>query len=207
EDPEAITEEMTDAIGVSAPDEATLVVELNFPASYFLSMTPMWTLAATPEWAIVEHGDVWTEAGNIVTNGRYVLAEWVHNVRRTVLRNPLMPEDMQGAGNIERYVVSVVPDTSTGYALWLNGEVDQTTLPNEEIQAHLEDFSEETIQVPTLAVFYIAFRTTKAPFDDAHVRRAFGAAFDRETYVNEVIQGQGLPMKHFAPPGIFGAPP
>jgi ABC-type transport system substrate-binding protein len=30
---------------------------------------------------------------------------------------------------------------------------------------------------------------------------------DRETFVRDVRQGQGLPMKHFAPPGIFGAPP
>ncbi len=207
EDPEAISEELTAAIGVEAVDEATLTIELNFPASYFLTMTPMWTLTATPEWAIAEHGDVWTEAGNIVTNGRYVLSEWVHNVRRTAIRNPLTPEDMRGVGNIEKYVVSVVPDTSTGYALWLNNEVDISGLPDEELQTHLEEFSDETIQVPDLAVFYISFRMTKAPFDDVHVRRAFGAAFDRATFVTEVRQGQGLPMKHFAPPGIFGAPP
>jgi oligopeptide transport system substrate-binding protein len=206
EDPAAIPEELTAAIGVNAVDEATLTIELNFPASYFLSMTPMWTLAATPEWAIAENGDVWTEAGNIVTNGRFVLSEWVHNVRRTVLRNPLMPTDMQGDGNIEKHVVSVVPDTSTGYALWLNNEIDQTGIPDEELQTHLADFAEETIQVPNLTVYYISFRMTKAPFDDVHVRRAFGAAFDSATFVAEVRQGQGLPMKHFAPPGIFGAP-
>ena len=60
---------------------STLVIELEFAASYFLSMTPMWTLAATPQWAIEEHGEDWIEAGNIVTNGRYVLAEW--DTRRT----------------------------------------------------------------------------------------------------------------------------
>lgn len=207
EDPANIPPEMFDAIGVSAPDESTLVIELAFPASYFLSMTPMWTLTATPEWAIVEHGEEWIEAGNIVTSGRYVLAEWVHGVRRSILRNPNMPEDLRGAGNIERVVANVVPDTSTGYALWLNNEVDISTLPNAEVQAHLEEFPDETLQVPTLTVYYIAFRVTKEPFDDPLVRRAFSAAFDRATFVDVVIQGQGLPMTHFAPPGIFGAPP
>lgn len=207
EDPANIPPEMFDAIGVSAPDESTLVIELAFPASYFLSMTPMWTLSASPEWTIVEHGEEWIEAGNIVTNGRYVLAEWVHGVRRSILRNPIMPEDLRGGGNIERVIANVVPDTSTGYALWLNNEVDISTLPNAEVQAHLEEFPDETLQVPTLGVYYIAFRMTKAPFDDARVRRAFSAAFDRETFVDVVIQGQGLPMTHFAPPGIFGAPP
>ncbi|MGD8633329.1 MAG: peptide ABC transporter substrate-binding protein [Anaerolineales bacterium] len=201
------SQELFDAIGVTAESDDTLVIELEFPASFFLTMTPMWTLAATPQWAIEENGEDWVEAGNIVTNGRYVLAEWVHNVRRTALRNPLMPADMYGAGNIERIIVNVVPDTSTGYALWLNGEVDRSNIPSEELQAHLEQFPDETEQIADLAVFYIAFRMTKEPFDNVHVRRAFSAAFDRELYIESVNQGQGLPMKHFAPPGIFGAPP
>jgi oligopeptide transport system substrate-binding protein len=114
---------------------------------------------------------------------------------------------MQGTGNIEKIETNVVPDTSTGYALWLNNEVETSGIPQAELSAHLEQYADETIQVPDLAVFYIAFRTTKAPFDDARVREAFSAAFDRQTYVDTVIQGQGLPMRHFAPPGIFGAPP
>ena len=207
EDPENIPQELIDAIGVSAPDDATVVIELEFPASYFMSMTPMWTLAAVPQWAIEENGDNWIEAGNIVTNGRYVLDEWVHGVRRTLLRNPLTPADMQGTGNIEKIIANVVPDVSTGYALWLNNEVETSGIPEAELENHLANYPDETVQIADLAVFYIAFRETKPPFDDARVRRAFGAAFDREKYVNEVRQGQGLPMKHFAPPGIFGAPP
>lgn len=197
-----------DAVGVNAPDDATLVVELEFPASYFMTMTPMWTLAATPSWAIEEHGDEWVEAGNIVTNGRFVLSEWVHGVRRQIVRNPLMPEDMQGSGNIQRYVASVVPDNSTGYALWLNNDVDVAgRIPDAELESHLEEFPDETRQVPNLAVFYIGFAQDKPPFDDPHVRRAFSAAYDRGTHVEVVELNQGLPMKHFAPPGIFGAPP
>ena len=207
EDPENIPAELVDAIGVTAVDDATLVIELPFPAAYFLSMTPMWVVAATPQWAIEEYEGNWIEAGNIVTNGRYVLQEWVHGVRRQVLRNPLMPADMQGGGNIERFVTNVVPDTTTGYALWLNGEVETSGIPDAELEAHLAEFNDETVQIPDLAVFYIAFRMTKEPFDNVHVRRAFSAAFDRETFNATVRQGQGLPMKHFAPPGIFGAPP
>jgi oligopeptide transport system substrate-binding protein len=207
EDPEAIPEELWDAIGVSAPDDATLVIELEFPAGYFLSMTPLWTLAAAPQWAIEEFEDNWVEMGNFVGNGRFVLTEWVHNVRRSIIRNPLMPADMYGSGNVEKVVVNVVPDTSTGYALWLNNEVDISNIPDAEVQAHLEQFADETDQIPDLAVFYISFRFTKSPTDNVHVRRALSAAFDRESYVRDVYQNQGLPMIHFAPPGIFGAPP
>ncbi|MCB0183828.1 MAG: peptide ABC transporter substrate-binding protein, partial [Caldilineaceae bacterium] len=205
ENPANIPQAMFDAIGVSAPDDSTLVVKLAFRASYFLSMTPMWTLTATPEWAIVANGNSWIEAGNIVTSGRYVLEEWVHGVHHSIVRNELMPQDLQGAGNIERVITTVVPDSDTGYALWLNNEVDISTLPYAKLAFHLDEYPDETLQVPTLAVYSIAFRTTKPPFDDARVRRAFSAAFDRETFV--AIFLQGLPMRHFAPPGIFGAPP
>ncbi|HDD61062.1 MAG: hypothetical protein DRI65_03545 [Chloroflexota bacterium] len=207
EDPENIPQDLIDAIDVSAPDAETLVINLPQPAAYFLSMTPMWTIAATPQWAIEQYGEEWIEVGNIVTNGRYVLNAWEHGVNRILLRNPLMPDDMKGEGNIEKFVSNVVPDGATGYALWLNNEVETAGIPGGELEAHLATFANETIQVPDLAVFYIAFRMTKAPFDDVHVRRAFAAAYDRVAHVEVIEQGQGLPMKHFAPPGIFGAPP
>lgn len=207
EDPSAVPQELVDAIGVTAPDPGTLVIQLENPTSFFMSMTPMWVLVATPQWAIEAYGEDWTEAGTIVTSGRYVLAEWVHNVRRTFLRNPLMPADMAGSGNIERRIVTVVPDVTTGYSLWLNGQVETSGIPDPELEAHLAAYPDETIQIADLAVFYIAFRQSKPPFDDVRVRRAFSAAFDRATFVQEVRRGQGLPMRHFAPPGIFGAPP
>jgi len=185
----------------------TLVINLAFPASFFMNLATMWPMTATPQWAIEEHGAEWIEAGNIVTSGRFVLESWDHGVSRSALRNPLFPADLAGSGNVERINTNVVPDTNTGYALWLNNEVESSGIPSEELEAHLAEFGDETVQVADLAVFYIAFRTTKAPFDNVHVRRAFSAAFDRETYINEVRQGQGLAMTHFAPPGIFGAPP
>jgi oligopeptide transport system substrate-binding protein len=207
EDVENIPQDMIDAIGVEAVDAETLVVNLAFPASFFMNLATMWPMTAVPQWAIEEHGAEWIEAGNIVTSGRFVLESWEHGVSRSALRNPLFPADLAGSGNVDSYSVNVVPDGNTGYALWLNNEVDQSGIPDEELEAHLADFGDETVQVADLAVFYIAFRETKPPFDDVHVRRAFSAAFDRDTYINEVRQGQGIAMTHFAPPGIFGAPP
>jgi oligopeptide transport system substrate-binding protein len=206
-DPEHIPQALWDAVGVHAPDDGTLVIQLEFPASYFLSMTPLWTLAAVPHWTIEEHGQEWIKPDNIVTNGRFVLQEWKNDVRRIFLRNPLIPADLHGNGNIQRIVFSVLEDCKAGYALWLENKVDASCIPNEQMETHLERFADETDQVTDLSVNYISFRMTKPPFDDPRVRRAFSAAFDRDTFVKEVLKGQGIPMIHFAPPGIFGAPP
>jgi len=207
EDPENIPQELIDAIGVTAVDDATLQIELAFPAGYFLSMTPMWTITAAPQWTIDEWGDDWVEAGRIVTNGLFVLEEWIHDVRRSIVRNPLMPEDMAGEGNIERWVTDVVPDTITQYNLWLNNEADFAPIPPDELQNHLSEFPDGTNQIADLAVFYMAFNEAKPPFDNPLVREAFSAAFDRETFVTDVLQGQGVVQTSFAPPSMFGAPP
>lgn len=197
---------LIEAIGVSALDKETLVIQMEYPTGYFLSLTSMWTMAATPQWTIEAYGEKWTEAGTIVTNGRFVLSEWIHNTRLTVQRNPFMPADMLGEGNIERRVEYIVPDKTEAYGLWLNNQLDTATVPEEELETHLDSFPSESQRVSDHAVFYFGVATTKPPFDDVRVRQAFSAAFDRATYIAEVRQGQGLPMRHFAPPGMFGAP-
>jgi oligopeptide transport system substrate-binding protein len=207
EDPAGIPPERVEAIGVDAPADDKLVIELAFPASYFESMTPMWTLAATPQWAIEEHGEAWIEPGKMVSNGRYVLHEWQRGVRSSLWRNPHLPQDLWGRGNVEQVVTSIVPDETTAYALWLDNEVDTAWIPELELEAHLEEFAGDVDQVPDLSVIYLGFALDKPPLDNVHVRRAFNAAFDRETFSQDVLQGQCLPMRHWAPPGIFGAPP
>src|SRR5712692_8389551 len=66
-------------LGVRAADDRTLVVQLEEPAGYFLALATTWTLYPLPRWAIEQHGDRWTEAGNIVTNGPFKLEAWRHH--------------------------------------------------------------------------------------------------------------------------------
>ncbi|NIP50976.1 hypothetical protein GWN42_04130, partial [candidate division KSB1 bacterium] len=187
----------------NAIDEATLTIELNAPASHFLSMTPMAIMSATPSWTIEEHGETWTEHLKIVTNGRYVLNAWIHNVYTELIRNPIMPMDMGGSGNIVLHMTHVVPDNDTGYDSWLDNHFDLATIPFEELESHLAEFPDQTFQIPSISVYYISFRMTKPPFDNVHVRRALSAAFDRTKFVSELLQDRNLPSNLQSPPGVF----
>ena len=46
-----------DTLGVTAIDEHTVQFTLEAPASYFLSISSMWTLRPVPSWAIDQYGD------------------------------------------------------------------------------------------------------------------------------------------------------
>ncbi|MCB9188656.1 MAG: ABC transporter substrate-binding protein [Flavobacteriales bacterium] len=53
---------------------------------------------------------------------------------------------------------------------------------------------------PDLSTEYYAFICSKAPFDDVRVRQAFNYAIDRNSLLNEVLNGQGTP-------GMYGITP
>ncbi len=208
ESPEELTPEDFETVGVSALDDVTLQIELAESRGYFFSMSAMWTLYAVPVEVIEEFGmQEWYLPENIWTNGAYGLESWERGVKRSVIRNPYYPEDMVGPGNIYRWETSVVEDINTRYALYQDNQSDSTTPPRAEVKAFVEAYPEEAIMVSDLGVYYIGFAYDKPPFDNVHMRRALSALFDREGFVTDVMQGQGIPMIHFAPPGIFGAPP
>ncbi len=213
-DPADVTPETFEMIGVAAPDDTTLTITLSGPYGYFFSMSGMWTLRAVPGEVIDSFGEpvggsAWTRPGSIVTNGPFVLDEWERGVRRVLIRNPLLPADLQGPGNVERIVDTAVDDGGTIYALYQDGQLDLTVLPSAEQQNVLSDpeLSKEVVQQVTLSVFYFGFGHDKAPFDDVHARRAFSASVNRELFVSEIRMGRGVPMMHLVPPGMFGASP
>jgi oligopeptide transport system substrate-binding protein len=76
-----------DTTQVSAPDDTTVVIKLQFAAGYFFSMTPMWMLRPVHQETIEEFGDEWTAPGNIATNGPYFVKEISRGVRRVFVRN------------------------------------------------------------------------------------------------------------------------
>lgn len=204
-----VTDADYDLVQVRALDDSTLEVNLQFSAGYFFSQTPMWMYRPVPRDVIDELGDDWTKPGNIVTNGPFVIDEWVRGVRRVFLRNPYLPEDMRGPGNVERVVQTVVEDAGTTFALYQDNQIDASGVPAAELQSVLSDpqYADQLSQSSDLSAFYFGFAHDKAPFDNVHVRRAFSAAVDRNAFVQEVLQGRGVPMIHLTPPGMFGAPP
>ncbi|GAB4435605.1 MAG: ABC transporter substrate-binding protein [Anaerolineae bacterium] len=205
--PEFITLEALALVGVSAPDPVTLVIRTREPAPWFLAMTPALRPVLLDD--IRRYGDGWTLPGNIVTNGPFVLSGNGPNRQMTLLRaNPHLPADLEGPGNVARVVFDVAPDASAGYALYLEHAVDVSRFSPEEAAAYL--FAgvrpPEALEIPEMRVGYFGFAHDRAPFNDVRVRRAFAAALDREAFVAQALGGVGLPMTHFAPPEVFGAP-
>jgi oligopeptide transport system substrate-binding protein len=197
--------EITDPgqVGVRALDDYTVEFTLEYPAAFFGSMAGTWVNHPVPREAIEKHGDRWVEPGNIWTNGPYMLETWEHDTRVVMVENPIY---YGGKVSIAR-VNWVMLDDYDALALYEEDELDVARVPTDEVErvAADEALIEELYFAPQPCTYYYGFNTTKPPFDDALVRRAFSAAIDRWELVDALFEGSAVPAHTFACPGIFGS--
>ena len=62
-----------DQLGVRAIDDRTLEVRLTAPTPFFLKTLAHATTYPVPQRVVEEHGDAWTQPGNLVGNGAFKL--------------------------------------------------------------------------------------------------------------------------------------
>jgi oligopeptide transport system substrate-binding protein len=196
-----------DDVGVKALDARTVEFTLEHPAGYFPAIAGMWVARPVPAWVIVSAGEKWTEPGTIVSNGPYVMTEWIHGSALDLKKNPFYPQ--ADSVQIEEVHGVMIVEESTAFAMYENGELDTTAVPLSEIERVKADpvLSEEYVNAPSICTYYYGFTNNKAPFDDVRVRKAFSMSVDKLELIENVTKGGQIPAGHFAVPEIiFGAP-
>ncbi len=193
-------------VGITATDARTLVVELAHPAGYFTAVT------ATPATFVVPRDagtdDTWQSVDGFVGSGPYV-AERMEG------------EDLVLRAN-ERYVGGAPPIDEVRWIGRLDGDVVEAFSAGEIDLTGVASFDASWISYDrdlgpslqrgaALSVQYFGFDTTRPPFDDARVRRAFALALDRARLV-EISAGTGargagsIVPPALWPSGTFGEP-
>jgi oligopeptide transport system substrate-binding protein len=196
-------------VGVRAPDDVTLVVELEGPTGYFLQLLTHTATYAVPRHVVEAHGEAWTEVGSIVTNGPFRLEAWERGESLVLVRNPQYHGRFRG--NAERVELSLVTDRSARLQMYETDSLDVLDLhglPTTEMDHARQLHAGEYVSAPDLQTLYIGFDVSRPPFDDPRVRRAFVLAMDRETLADVALGGYEFPATGgFIPPGMPGHSP
>src|SRR5438552_16143595 len=110
------------ALGVRAEGPRTLILELEHPAPYLPELLAHNITYPVPRQLVEAKGTAWTQPGNYVSNGPYVLAERVPNDHVTLTKNPRFFD----AGNvhIDRVVFYPTEDASGALKRFRAGELD-----------------------------------------------------------------------------------
>jgi oligopeptide transport system substrate-binding protein len=187
-----------DEVGIESPDPRTLIVTLRHPAAYFAA------IAATPTAFVVppraDASADWQSTDDFVGSGPYV----VEGFDGATLRLVANDEYVAGSPPIEdvQWVTDIEGDAVSAYA---DDELDLVGIGGFDASwiAYDPDLGPALHPAAALNVQYFGFDTTRPPFDDARVRRAFALALDRPRLVTLAEGNSAMPASSVVPPALW----
>jgi peptide/nickel transport system substrate-binding protein len=186
--------------GITAPDDSTVVVELAQPWSPFLSDVAMFNLSIISK-AFAE-GKEDRLHGECMGTGPFALKEWKKGESLTLVKNEHYWEEDRPL--LDGAVVSVVPDDNARILQLQGGELDaMMDVPASRVPELQQDPTLKVYQFPSTETDYITLNIRNAPLDDVHARHALQYATDRQTLVDVVLFGVGIPATSFMPKGAL----
>ena len=199
-DDDAAVDAALENFGVEAPDDATFVVHLSHPATYFVSIATLWVTAPLRE--DFEYG----EAEGYVSSGPYIMSEWNHEANVNMVPNP---EWTAGpASQLTSLEMPIIADPAQALAAYENDEVDIAAVPSADVPRIKDDpdLSQQVIQGDRLSLEYYGFdmRPESVFGKSKSLRYAFSEAVDKQTLIDTLRQGVGTVAGSAVPPGMPG---
>ncbi|MBN8555346.1 MAG: ABC transporter substrate-binding protein [Deltaproteobacteria bacterium] len=181
-------------------DDMTVQFVLHKPNAPFMANLTMPFMTIVSPTAVMKYKENYDQ--NPVGTGPYVLGNWKKDDSMELLAN----ENYWGEkAFIKRVIVRVIPDNQVRLLELKNGSVHIMEFPNPSDVASLKnDPHIKLLQAEGLNVGYLAYNTTKKPFDNVDVRRALSIAIDRKRLLDEIYIGFGALAKNLIPPQVLG---
>jgi oligopeptide transport system substrate-binding protein len=185
-------------LGVRAIDDYTFEVSLEGPVSFFPKMVVHATLFPAHQATIEAHGDKWTHAENIVSNGAYQLTNWKINERMDLTRNPHYWDNAKTV--VDKVTFLTIESENAALARYRAGEMDiVSSFPSDQLKTLRQDIGDEVYTTPRLCTYYYVMNVEKAPFDDVRVRKALSYAIDRNIITDHILGAGQLPAYGLTP--------
>ena len=189
---------------VDKVDDYTVRVVLNKPEAPFLSNLAMeYAGVQSKEYAIamLKAGTPEKIDQEPIGTGPFTLVQYQKDA---VIRYKAFPEYWGGKAKIDDLVFSITPDASVRWAKLQKGECHVMPYPNPaDLDAMRKDPKVQVLEQAGLNVGYLAFNTTKKPFDDVRVRKAVSMAINKKAIIDGVYLSTGVAAKNPIPPSMW----
>lgn len=191
-------------IGIRALDPYTVEITLAQPAPFLLGLLKHYSSFAVPPHVVEKHGRAWVQPGNMVSNGPYLMADYVPNGYVKLTKNPRFYD----SANVEIEEVYFYPidDERTALTRYRAGEIDMNVttsgFPIQQLGWLKENMPGQARISPYLAINYCFMNLKRPQFADMRLRRALSLAIDRELLVERVVRDGSLPASSFVPKGV-----
>jgi oligopeptide transport system substrate-binding protein len=181
-----------ESLGVSAPDAHTLLVELERPTPYFLSLTAFSVYRPINETFYrrlgARYGD---DADALLYNGPYLIRRWIHGADLLLEKNPWYWQ--RAAIRIEAisypYFTS---DPATVLNLFRDGKIAMADLGEESMDIALAGHYDIRVKEPGVLNYIGLNLRQERPTHSVALRQALQAVIDPEELAGRVIGRPGV---------------
>lgn len=196
-----------ETLAVRARNERTLEITLKAPTPYFLGLLVHASTYPIHRDSLAQHGAAFTQAGKLVGNGAYRLAERTMQSKIRLERNAFYWDDANTRIDNVEYVNS--EDINSEIKRYRAGELDWTyEVPASQAEWIRSNLADQYHVHTYLGVYYYGINVTQAPFKaNPNLRRALAYAIDRDIIVKKVLGLGEQPADSWVPPGVVGYRP
>jgi oligopeptide transport system substrate-binding protein len=189
-------------LGVTAPDDSTVVITLVTPAPYLPTLLSHPSTCPVHRPTLQQHAEALARPGTMVGNGAFVLKEWVPGAYILELRNRHYWND--AATRLAGVRWLLIPDENAELARYRGGELQVTfTVPRGQFDWIRANLAGQLHLSPQLSTYYYGFNLRRFPFRDRpKLRRALSLVIDREKLTRLVLRVGELPAYGWVPPGV-----
>lgn len=186
-------------IGITAPDEHTLIVELDAPCPYFLRLVASHFYSPIHSSLRQEQSQKSSE-NSLVSNGPFKLSQWKRNNELVLIKNPQYWDSK--TVRLDAIALNVL-DESTAYQLFETGQLEWagsplSTVPQDAV-AHLRS-NNQLNMTQGAGVHWLRINIEAAPLNNTKMRRALSLAINRQEIVDHITQGGQKPALELIPP-------
>lgn len=173
-------------VGIKVVDDHTLEITLDNATPYFNQLGYFKVMYPQRKDVIEKFGEAYGSEGNhILSNGPYIMKEWVHNSKIALEKNPTYWD----AANhkLDKINLMIVTDENSRLNLLASGQADLGYTDKPEWMEQFRksgDFS--NIKRSAMGTNYSIFNTTSTYFKNPKIRKAFSLALNREE-INKVM--------------------
>lgn len=189
-------------LGVSALNDLTFQVDLKDPTPYFLGLLTHPTSYPVFRPAVEKHGGSHVRAGNLVSNGAFMLDDWQVRSNIELVANP----HYRAADEVivERVVFYPFEDENTEFNRFRAGDLHWTyQVPSGQFQWLEENMADALMVAPWFGTYFFSFNLTREPFEDnLALRQALNLAVNREILTEQVSRFGEIPTFNLVPPGL-----
>ncbi|UCH74013.1 MAG: peptide ABC transporter substrate-binding protein [Rhodospirillales bacterium] len=191
------------SLGVTATDDATLVFRLTHRSPQFLAQLVHHSAYPLREDQVERADESWTRPGKMVTNGPYILSEWLPGNYLKLSKNWRFFDP--ASVTMDHVYYDVVEFIESATERFFSGTLHTLSgVPRDAIAGLMEQAPEVVRIHPSLTVDYLVINTRKPPFNDPRVREALALAVDSPTLVRRALDGGEIPADGLLPDGLAG---